>query len=207
MLMYPSIGCGIAAVRGKTKHMICCTRSGTVFIIPAHKAHQPISESTILTTSYPEDTDFDSPATYVQSFQAGNLLLKHGSERVKLPVLIFGWTNGIMDVYACRLLPSSLIEDSTTVAATQMKPTVPVEQQVLIEDCWENGSIELLFQLLEHLQDDPNNPLLRDPMWKAALAEFVELSDYPDSMVDVMMESEMYPAMRSTLLSLSTVSD
>jgi hypothetical protein len=102
LLSYPSIGCGSVEYENQ-EHFVCCLRGGTTYLIPSGKEELGY-DSSVTVFFYPHDVDSDSTSRFVQGFTAGNLLVRQGDQTLeRMPVLVFCWAGGIIDVYVCGL--------------------------------------------------------------------------------------------------------
>ncbi|KAL3920100.1 MAG: hypothetical protein SGILL_003430, partial [Bacillariaceae sp.] len=103
LLPYPAIGSGVLTMDGpvdlkKRNALACCLRGGTCYLVPTDK---DACRGPITAIPYPHDISSDRNQIYVQSFAAGNLRIGNGD--TLMPVLIYAWPGGMVDIFACRL--------------------------------------------------------------------------------------------------------
>lgn len=163
-LAYPAIGVGSAQVSSKrtseevgepTEHILFCLRGGTCYTVPLDQTDSdPVPKVSAI--AFPHDCDADSTNVYVQSFTAGNLQVNEKDGTI--PVLIFAWAGGLIDIYS----PSLLLTEHD----------IPTEDEQVLKEMVQNGSIDLIIQILESLEKQPSHELHNDTLWKAAFDEF-----------------------------------
>ena len=147
------LGCGVVDYRGHP-HVAYCLRGGTVHLISTTESD--LEESTmdcIDVYCYAHDVDSDIRVPYVQAFAAGNVWIKGGSSggsKRLIPCVVYAWAGGIMDVYACGL---DIPLGPEALSGDEMSETIALKELI------ENGSVELLFDLLS--KDSPDDHLAR----------------------------------------------
>lgn len=131
LLAYPSVGLGRISNVDGSDGMVACLRGGTIYIIPCNsESAQPIK-----VLAYPHDIDTDSSVQLVQGFTAGNALYRPSGlglgHEMSVPILVYTWPGGIMEVFAAGLLPKE-------------KPGM----RIILGQLLENGSVDLLRKIL-----------------------------------------------------------
>jgi hypothetical protein len=162
VLSYPAIGSGVVTMRDTdVSYLVCCLRGGTCYLIPLGTTNK----GPILTIPFPQDISSNLVnEIYVQAFSAGNLFV----EEHFLPVLLYAWPDGVVDVYSCELIhpkpanDKSPLSDSVT---SQLIPVSRLERQVL-QEMLDNGITQLLSQLRHEARKSSEHPLLQQEDWK-----------------------------------------
>jgi len=179
LLSYPAIGNGQLEINGKngkvSSYLATCLRGGTCYLIPTtsdNKSDDEINNSSIATIPFPHDIQSDLPNIYVQAFTAGNLIVD-GS---LLPILIYAWPGGVIDVYASGLIhskPSKSDESSVMVDddTTNDDNLVSRVERRALQDLIDNESLLLLSKIVDELRDDSRHPLLQREEWQQFLTE------------------------------------
>jgi hypothetical protein len=192
LLSYPAIGMGLvdyAIEPGETKtipHIAYCLRGSTTYLVPV-RAIDDSSEKPppISVLTYPHDIDSDMDFQRLQFFSAGCLSISKKERRYtkdRIPILIYAWPGGIIDIYACDLLQETEVISS-----------------LLVAELVANGSPELLRRYLFDLPPDKLADKSSD--WKLAQEEIASwTSESPLSVVELM--SSQFKALRSILLHL-----
>lgn len=150
VLSFPAIG--IAPVALSTgSHVACCLRGGTVYLVPEND--NPV-------TVILAPVEKQASTQYLHGFHAGNVRVEGimSSRDNELPVLVYSGAGGISKVYSCELLSLT-------------------EQDCLLRELVENGSVKLLWEMLCSLSDE--DPLLIMDLWKLARDEFLQSSNAP----------------------------
>ncbi len=145
LLSYPSIGMG-KILWNQTEYLVCCLRAGTCYLIPTSSQSSEIS-----VMFYPHDIDADTTQVYVQAFTAGSLR-QPSNGRVELPVFVYVFPGGVIEVYTCQILSSN--------------EPVPSIQDQIVEELIQKGCLEMIFQVLE--QDLGEN----NALWNNAKQEW-----------------------------------
>lgn len=172
-LSFPAIG--IASVTLSTgSHVACCLRCGTVYLVPENDS--PV-------TAILAPVERESSTRYIQGFYAGNVLVDGSTSFKDLPVLVYSGAGGILQVYSCELLSQT-------------------EQDSVLRELVENGSVKLLQDLLSSLSEE--DPLLIMDVWNLARAEFLQANDAPTFF---MLRSASFANIRRLLVELSEVDD
>jgi hypothetical protein len=173
-LSFPAIG--IASVTLSTGHHVaCCLRGGTVYLVPDNDS--PV-------TAILAPVERKSSTQYLQGFHAGNVLVEgitSSSGDKDLAVLVYSGAGGILQVYSCELLSQT-------------------EQDSVLRELVENGSVKLLREMLCSLSDE--DPLLIMDLWNLARDEFLQASDAPTYS---MLRSASFGNTRCLLMELSEV--
>lgn len=172
---YPCIGLGqVNLTSNRTplqpSHVAYCMRGSTTYLVPADTEED---DPPVTVLSYPDDVDSDTGGLQqaVQGFTAGNLRLSNtalkAGESSTLPVLVYAWPGGIVDVYSCELLNPD--NDS----GQRFRP-------VLLE-LLENGSAKLLhrFLTMRGIETFHNRP-----DWMAAWNEITAFSKRDEGLDD-----------------------
>ena len=213
LLPYPAIGCasiewGATQHEEHMPHAVCCLRGGSTYLIPyiSDSSSSNISNTNASTQTPITVFTFDTEthARFVSDFTAGNLIYSPSTGRADasnhsydntlpttMPVLMYGWAGGIVDVYSCDLMETS---------KHSCRPVVRPKEISTLEELISNGSLSLLIQVLSVLED--SDPLIHQTLWKEARRECREAS-----MEDVLAKDLLLPkfaAIRSLLLLLST---
>jgi hypothetical protein len=192
LLSYPAIGTGLvdyAVEPGETEtipHIAYCLRGSTTYLVPV-RAIDDSSEKpppiTVLT--YPHDIDSDMDFQRLQFFSAGCLSIskkERSYTKDRIPILIYAWPGGIIDIYACELLQETEVISS-----------------LLVAELVANGSPELLRRYLPALSPDKLADKSSD--WKLAQEEIASwTSESPLSVSELM--SSQFKAFRSILFNL-----
>jgi hypothetical protein len=207
LLSYPSIGMGAVSMLSPeegdsptTQCLACCLRGGTVYFIPLDSDASAADEEPLMRESrslkvvaYPNDVDTDVAAVQqVQLFTAGGVRLR-ASDHVTgtVPILVYVWPGGIIDIYMCHLQTKS------------WSPPAVLEQLV------DNGSARLLQELLLLPGIDLS---LRGQLWGEARRELLQRkkadagSDEIPSFVALTtgdLEGDSLRAVRTLLLQLA----
>jgi hypothetical protein len=94
--------------------------------------------------TYPDDLDADTAMQHLQAFAAGMIVSHKESSNTspvppnaRLPLLLFSWPGGVIDVYSCHLLHSDAQVD-----------------RVALGELLTNGSVKSLESLLSRLGDE-----------------------------------------------------
>lgn len=213
LLPYPAIGCAAiewdaAQYQEHIPHAVCCLRGGSTYLIPylsestgSNASDDNLRKETPITVF---TFDTETHARFVSDFTAGTLILSPATSSAEpsshsrddavprtMPVLMYGWAGGIVDVYSCDLMETS---------KPTCRPVMRPKEVSTLEELISNGSLSLLIQVLSVLAD--SDPLLRQTLWKEARRECREAS-----MEDVIAKDLLLPkfaAIRSLLLLLST---
>lgn len=209
-LSYPCIGMGCVNMKGRTgdhaiPHIACCLRGTTTYLIPldsgaAASENRPKSqESRMLAFFVPSDAQDGTGMTvnrYLQSFAAFDLATTsclgtgEGFRKSFVPIVVYVWPGGIIDLYSCGLLPQ------LTSATDEQLPNAVS----LLDELVTNGSVKLLRQLL--MQSENKLDGQEDEVWKNARAEVLIHGDtVPITRHDV--DSKQFLSFRSVLLQLS----
>jgi len=109
LLSHPTVGVGVVHREESgetTTYSACCLLGGTVYLVPTSGANGRIS-----VLSYGHDIDQDSGYDRLHSFASGNLVGVQEYSGSSIPVVIFAWQMGIMDVYSCELLTKTSVEE------------------------------------------------------------------------------------------------
>lgn len=214
LLAYPSIAC--ACLQWSTSkqnpsipHAALCLRGGSTYLVPfvAPGDNSNIGDFTTVTVFSP---DCEVDTRYVKSFAAGNLICvpdgsaqkeqeeasNHNNEETpvepaKIPVLIYGWACGTINIYCCKLL-----EDRKSCRAM-----IGHRERSCLEELVSNGSVRILRELLRALQD--SDPLLQQPMWTEARIECLQQeTNLEEINVEDLLQSH-HSSLRALLLLMS----
>ena len=195
LLSYPAIGCGRVFV-DEDHHFVCCLRGGTCFLIPTRAD----SQKHVTVISYPHDVDADTTSAYVQGFTAGTLLM---DEKSSLPVLIYAWAGGAVDVYACHLVHPTQ-EETLDSQLTQMNWKEPdASEHKLLEEMMNNESLSIVLTLFDDMEKDQNHKLLQEENWEMAQKEF-KLSEFTSPVTLKQLCSDKLESLRFLLLALAS---
>jgi hypothetical protein len=149
----------------------------------------------ILGISYPHDVDTDITSTYVQGFTAGVLSVDDGAS--SLPVFVYAWPGGVVDIYACGLVYPSIPH------VEQKDPIDTVERQVLEELMNSYESLSMVLRLFEKMEEDPDHRLCQDEQWQEAKTEYkASARSSPLTLEDLC--SKDFFSLRTLLLSLAS---
>ena len=203
LLSFPAIGSGqlnMIDENGEfSNYLVACLRGGTCYLIPTSEASD--KNNSIATISFAHDIESDFSDVYVQAFTAGNLMVDKGI----LPVLIYAWPGGIVDVYSCGLVPSKATETNelTKVNKTDGNLVVRAERRAL-QDLIENDSLLLLSKILDELRTDSRHPLLQTKEWEDFLEEtkHSKVTSVENIAIDALC-SIKYQSLHRILLSLA----
>jgi len=206
LLPYPVIGNGpIDVIKddGKIlKFAALCLRGGTCYLIPTSKRNE--TKDSIAVIPFPHDIESDLSDIYVQAFTAGNIMF---NERM-LPILIYVWPRGIVDVYVCGLFHSNtnMVKESPTIDDTNGNALISREERRAFQDMIDNDSLLLFSNILNELRDDSRHPLLKNNDWQQFLEE-TKAGQLPPARVDKVVFdsicSPKYQTLRRILLSLA----
>eukprot|EP00536_Pseudo-nitzschia_multiseries_P000447 jgi/Psemu1/321607/estExt_fgenesh1_pg.C_60007 len=208
LLSYPAIGSGQLDAKdangNSSTYLVACLRGGTCYMIPAAGDNH----HSIATIPFPHDMELDFSDVYVQSFTAGNLVV----DRVLLPVLIYAWPGGIVDVYSCGLIaPSKPSErqESTKLENDSDTMLMRAEKRTL-RDLIDNDSLVLLSKIVDELRADSRHPLLQQKEWQEFLAEAKRGNALHNTIETLSLDtlcSTQYESLHRVLLSLALVSE
>jgi hypothetical protein len=165
LLSYPAIGLGTVTLRSppsgsaassEAHYLACCLRGGTVYLVDLlptlGDSDDSLPRRQLKVIAYPKDLDVDSSAVQqVQGFVAANINSRGAWCAESVPVLVYAWPGGILDVYACEL---------------QARTGCP---RRLLEQLVENGSAQLLRELLMESTDE--SLASRGELWCSAKVE------------------------------------
>ena len=210
LLSYPAIGNGQLDIIDKdgqiSNFLATCLRGGTCYLIPT--SDRSDKNNSIATIPFPHEIESDLSDIYVQAFTAGNLMFD-GS---RLPILIYAWSGGVIDVYACGLIhskPISKSDESVIVDVTHDNPVSRVERRTL-QDLIDNESLLLLSKLLDEVRGDSHHPLLQREEWQKFLKETKAGKALPISVDNIAFDSicsSQHQNLRRILLSLALVNE
>ena len=168
--VYPCIGVGridLSDTNGndtltntQQPYLVSCLRGAATYLIPLQSSHHHQDDVPVLALTVPHDMDEDVSIRYTQGFTAGNIPVKnrchekssHGGDD-SLPLLVYVWPGGVMDVYRCGLLPHIF----------------PSTEDELLKELFTNGSVDALRDLIVSSCDD--NDAMMNPNWTNALQE------------------------------------
>ena len=206
LLSYPAIGNGkleIIKDDGKTLNYVAtCLRGGTCYLIPTSERSK--TNDSIATIPFPHDIESDLSDIYIQAFTAGNIMF---NGKV-LPILVYVWPRGVVDVYACGLFHSNpnIGDELLTINDAHDDAQVSREERRALQDLIDNDSLLLLSNILNELRDDSQHPLLQMNEWQQFLEE-TETGQLLPVQVDKInfdsMCSSQYQNLRRILLSLA----
>jgi hypothetical protein len=210
LLSYPAIGSAqidIVDESGKpSSYMAACLRGGTCYLIPI--STNTNNNQSIATIPYPQDIESDLSFVYVQAFTAGNLVL----DGIDLPVLVYAWPGGVIDVYACGLMPSeapnsngseSIDDDSSDVLISRA-------ERRCLRDAIDNECISLISKIVDELRENSQHPLLQMEEWQQLFAEIKSGTNPSSPLDDISLESLCsieHQSLRRILLSLALIHD
>ena len=215
LLPFPAVGCapiyygtGTKQQQDSTPHIACCLRGGSTYLIPqAEACNRDTKMDEEVTDSPPVIVftfDTETHARFVTDFTAGNLIVSSSNNnkeaslqfkpdetaRQSIPVLVYGWAGGIIDVYSCELMESN---------KASCRPMITHREVSALEELLRNGSLGLLIQLLSGLVD--SDPLLRQSLWRKGRRECRQESFEGVTANDLLLPK--FTAVRSLLLLLS----
>jgi hypothetical protein len=206
LLSYPAIGNGqldIIEDDGQIlKYVATCLRGGTCYLIPV--SGKSNTNDSIATIPFPHDIELDLSDIYVQAFTAGNIMFNGNV----LPILVYVWPRGVVDVYACGLFYSNpnIGDESLTINDAHDDALVSREERRALQDLIDNDSLLLLSNILIELRDDSQHPLLQMNEWQQFLEETKTGQLLPvqvDKIDFDSMCSSQYQNFRRILLSLA----
>ena len=213
LMSYPVIGCGYIG----DKYWVCCLRGGTCYFIPTTYSTRTDTsggacggsdddgtsqQQELSVISYPHDIDTDITSLYVQGFTAGTIMVKESdgdSEEEMLPVLVYAWAGGVIDLYACHLVyPKVVVDGETASEAT--------EESIVIQELIDNGVLEMVLNVIDRrpiafTDNSQEMQQLQDPMWDKARQEVQQSTSPPTTLEQV----EGMKSLRALLLSLARV--
>lgn len=211
LLSYPSIGNGQVDITDNdgtvSQYVATCLRGGTCYLIPTSTNRSKRIQS-LITIPFPHDIETDLSDIYIQAFTAGNITLN----RRVLPILIYAWPRGIVDVYVCDLFhpKNSNGDDSSMVnnGSYNDGSLVPREERKVLQELIDNGSLLILSNVLNELRADSRHPLLKKVEWQKLLREVSEMSQssLPIKVDKIDFDSicsPKYESLRRVLLSLA----
>ena len=198
LLSYPAIGNGqINTVDKNGVPLIClatCLRGGTCYLIPiSNETKEPI-----VAIPFSHDIESDLSDIYVQAFTAGNLLV----DGVDLPVLVYAWPSGVIDVYSCGLMDSKTLEIDGNIESD----FVSRAERRCLRDMIDNDSISVVAKILRESRDKTQNPLLQTEEWDQLFKEFEGGKILTSLEEDITLEalcSKEFQSLRRVLLSLA----
>ena len=187
LLQYPAIGMGAIHLTSGP-HLACCLRGGTTYLLPlASQSDSPSHVPVILFPRRDVEDDEDEPLIYLHGFTAGNLKLT--DEDKCIPVLVYAGEGGLLEVYASDLHTRDY--------------TMTAQQHLCIQEMQQNGSIELLLNVLRSIKE--GDPLLEIEEWKRAHNETTQASNIGIDATSVVRSMDMFLAIRSLALQLATI--
>ncbi len=215
LLSYPAIGGGHVLLddddnnnnnnnnkNGKNSCLAVCLRGGTCYLIPVSTENSSNDDdnSSIVAIPFPHDIEMDLSDVYVQAFTAGNLTM----DGIDLPVLIYAWPGGVMDIYSC-----GLVADSKTKLPDKDEIFVSRAQKRCLRDLIDGQAISLVTQILE--ESTENTLLFQTSEWKE-LVEAIknDTISLPEAGQEIPLESLLskeYQSLRNVLLSLALVKE
>jgi hypothetical protein len=215
LLSYPAIGNGQINITDKSgKHssyLAACLRGGTCYLIPiSSKNKSNNNNNSIATVPFPHDIESDLSDIYVQAFTAGNLVV----DGINLPILIYAWPGGVIDVYSCGLMGSKAPnnrDESEIIVDDDDDPNdslVSRAERRCLRDLSDDESISLIAKIIDELREDSQNPLLQMEEWQQLLTEIRAGKALPASEEDITADSlcsSEYQSLRRILLSLALV--
>lgn len=152
-LSFPAIG--VAPVELSTGvHIACCLRGGTVFLVPKDNVLSPVTAILAPVDDLEEEEEPLSPH-YLHGFCAGNVSVKGINffpRDATLPVLVFSGPPGVLQVFSRELVSQT-------------------EEETLLRELLENGTVQLLGEMLCSLRDE--DPLLILEIWNQSRQEFL----------------------------------
>ena len=111
-------------------------------------------------------------------FSAGNALVddeKNDDDwcRQSIPILVYAWAGGIIDVFSCGLLTKAY-----PLEKIQQEIDHDIDSAILLE-LVENGSLDVLWEILSNVADEKTNSTIDEiagiqqaDMWKLAYKEY-----------------------------------
>ena len=173
---YPCIGIGQIDLSDNTidnddtnmsqSYLVCCLRGAATYLIPlvpSSSCSQDDNVPPVLALTVPHDTDDDISIRYTQGFAAANIPLHQRNDDTilpannsdSLPLLVYVWPGGVIDVYRCGLLPHD----------------VPSTEDQLLKELIANGSVTALRDLILSSQNGIDDDITTNPDWTNALFE------------------------------------
>lgn len=206
-LSYPAVGCGQVEDEASNRmYFTCCLRGGTCYFVPVTLGG---AVQSIPVLSVPRDPDRNFSAVYVQCFTSGKLCIKTGGQPNSVPVLVYGWAGGFLDVYTFNL---GTHETETRCLSIQEEKyqslnllSVKVQTKVLHDASQCNDILQVLYNVLEVMGKNPNHALWQSKQWAEAQNEYHSFmtSSNQDSISTSVIDSENLSAMRRLLLMLA----
>lgn len=187
LLSFPAIGvgCSLQTVNEDTVPNIgCCLRGGTSYLIPCDSGENTERVDSITVITYPHDIDTDNPPHRVDFFSSG--CIHYPAEdrkftKTTIPILIYCWPGGIIDVYAGELLQER-----------------KVYTHAILTELLSNGTVQLFREHLLSLKEETLASHQAD--WRFARDEILKIPS-SDSIVLSNLLSSSLRAFRSILIS------
>jgi hypothetical protein len=209
LLSYPAVGCGRVNIKEEEEeeYLVCCLRGGTCFLIPTTCTGVGVGQKkdkakAITVISYPHDVDADTTSAYVQGFTAGTLLVDDYESSLPLPVLVYAWAGGIIDIYACHLVYPKQQQQVQQQQQQQEHNKTVTEHQVL-KEMIDNESLSMVLNLFDNMDKNPDHKLLQDQQWEKARKE-VKSSTFSLPVTLEQLDSEHFESLRFLLLTLAS---
>lgn len=191
LLPFPPVGTGRVELCGE-EFIACCLRAGTCYLIPTNvhgRGHS--APRAIPAIAYPHDIDTDTANHYVQGFSAGEIQIScHGEDHAAIPVLVFAWAGGVVDIYSCELLHP-------------LKSCIPACEEQILQELIDQRCLSQVLEVLGKMDQDPNHHLHQDETWTAIRKE---MEQHDESLVPATVnDMSRMPILRETLLKLALV--
>jgi hypothetical protein len=184
---YPVIGISTVE-RDGTRHVACCLRGGTVYVIPITGRDTDLSDCPISVFLPVEEESEESVDRYIQGFSAGNVAANVLSDSSKaslnVPIMVFSGAAGVLEVHACMLMEGGV-------------------EERLLQDMLDNGSVQLLCELLSSLTDECD-ALLQQNSYADARDELLRANVEHEKISVQDLNSEQFSALRGLLLDVAT---
>ncbi len=184
LLSFPAIGagCSLQTTGGDAvPNIVCCLRGGTSYLVPCLSEDKGENSNLIHTITYPHDIDTDNPPHRVDYFSAGVLHYSaddHKFTKSSIPILVYCWPGGIIDVYSSELLQkkktfsnallAELLSDGTVELLREHLLSLNVETLTLREEAW-----RLAYE--EASKINASEPILLSDLLSSRLRAFLSL--------------------------------
>lgn len=159
LLSFPAIGVGCAiqtSGEDTVPNITCCLRGGTSYLIPCDSKDTTETSDSLNVITYPHDIDTDNPPHRVDFFSAGVIRYSVDDRKFtksSIPILVYCWPGGIIDVYASELLQekktytnailTELVFDGTVQLLREHLLSLTIEALALRDDSWSLARDEL----------------------------------------------------------------
>jgi hypothetical protein len=184
--------------RASQPYLVGCLRGSATYLIPLQPSLGPTDDPAVFALTVPHDTVDDVTIRYTQGFTAGNIPWHHqrydeskessnDDDDDSIPVLVYVWPGGVMDVYRCGLLP-------------HLPPST--DEQLLLQELIANGSVNAWRDLILSTDGNESDDTTTNPNWTNARLEIRQHGDEftPIHYTDIV--SDAFRSFRTELLNL-----